>query len=428
MRNLYMAALAVVALGGMLGPRAVHAQTLTTMYRFGGTDGAAPVWKLVTDGQGNLYGTTTGGGPYVSENNPSGLGTIYKFTPSTRAFETLHNFAGGTDGATPSAGLTYDKNSGVLYGTTAHGGLTNSICSQGCGTLFSLNATTGAYRTLYMFSGGEDEEYPSAALTLGSDGIFYGTTFGTGIVGKVCIQQSACGTVFKYDPSNGSFATIHTFAFSDGAVPGRVPLVSGKAGKLFGTTAAGGGVEPLNYPGGLGVVFRIDPATNAFTVLHRFSEPTIPIGLAVDPDKNLYVTAEEGGVNGTGAIIKMVPNVGGPYSISTLFSFDPSNNNVSGETPVASLTFDSKKNIFYGVTYAGGAGGFGTMYDIDPNSGAFSLLHSFTGGSDGGTLDDSILVNLGRLYGGTRGARSKPVPPECAGLDGCGTIFRLPRF
>jgi len=47
----------------------------TALYSFNGTpDGAFPVSSLVLDGNGNLYGTTSGGGTY-------GNGTVFKLTP-----------------------------------------------------------------------------------------------------------------------------------------------------------------------------------------------------------------------------------------------------------------------------------------------------------------------------------------------------------
>ncbi len=263
-------------------------------------------------------------------------------------------------------------------------------------------------------------------MTLDSNGTLYGTTSGTGI-GKTCYEQNACGTVFKYDLNAKVLTTLHAFSFSDGEYPLRAPLVFGKAGKLFGVTAYGGDDEPEKYPNGLGGVFRIDPVSGAFDMLIRFSTLTAPFGIAPDADKNLYVTAGAGGVNGTGEIIKMVPGVGAPYTISTLYSFDPGNENMSGESPEASLTFDSTKKVFYGTAFEGGVDGYGTMFQIDPESGAFTLLHSFTGGTDGKYLDDGILIDLGELYGATRGFRATKLPQQCVGA-GCGTLFKLPRF
>lgn len=46
---------------------------ITSLHDFDGTDGAAPL-SVVLDSQGNVYGTTWGGGPY-------GWGTAFKITP-----------------------------------------------------------------------------------------------------------------------------------------------------------------------------------------------------------------------------------------------------------------------------------------------------------------------------------------------------------
>ncbi len=149
MRKLCLGLLALVALGTQ-----ARAQTLTTMFRFNYSNGSENIWKPVSDGQGNLYGTAESGGT-------GGFGTVYRFTPGvSRTLETLHNFAGGTDGATPMAGLTYDDSGGMLYGTTWYGGVIGASCdeSQGCGTIFSFNPTTGAYTTLYAFPGGAGGE------------------------------------------------------------------------------------------------------------------------------------------------------------------------------------------------------------------------------------------------------------------------------
>jgi uncharacterized repeat protein (TIGR03803 family) len=96
------------------------AWTETVLYSFkGGSDGATPIAGLIADNQGALYGTTAGGG---SGNN----GTVFKLMPPAQGqmawTETaLYNFKGGSDGATPIAGLVAD-NQGALYGTTQQGG------------------------------------------------------------------------------------------------------------------------------------------------------------------------------------------------------------------------------------------------------------------------------------------------------------------
>ena len=419
MRKLSLRLLTLVALGAQ-----APAQTLTTMFHFNGEDGAGVIWKPVVDGQGNMYGTTEYGGP-TSSGNTVGSGTIYEFTPGARTFITVHNFAGGTDGVEPRAGLTYDKSSGTLYGTTQYGGAITAACQNyGCGTIFSVNSATGAYATLYSFTGGADEGYPQGAMVLGSDGALYGTATGN-TQGPGCVRLNECGTVFKYDPGTGTFMTLHVFSHTDGNSP--VALALSQSGTLFGVTEYGGNVTK-NYHPGYGVVFSIDPVSLAFTIIYKFPTSSIPLpdGVAVDHANNLYVTTEFGGANGYGAITKLVPNGDGTYSVSTLFSFDSSGPNGFG--PLGSVSVDSNRNYLYGTTVAGGAYNYGTVYQLDPDSGAFTLLYSFTGGLDGGKPQDGIRIHLGQLYGATNHYTPAHNPPPQCSQWGCGTLFKYPRF
>ena len=77
----------------------------------GGTDGASPEGLLVMDKAGNLYGTTTLGGA-------SDAGTVFKVTLQGKE-TVLYSFKGQSQetGANPVAGLAIDK-AGNLYGTT----------------------------------------------------------------------------------------------------------------------------------------------------------------------------------------------------------------------------------------------------------------------------------------------------------------------
>jgi uncharacterized repeat protein (TIGR03803 family) len=96
----------------------------TDLYTFtGGADGCRPSGSLITDSEGNLYGTTQFGGK-------NSVGTVFKLDPS--GHETiLHNF-GGT-GFIPTSGLARDSN-GNLYGTTLYGGPYTD------GTVYKLDA------------------------------------------------------------------------------------------------------------------------------------------------------------------------------------------------------------------------------------------------------------------------------------------------
>jgi len=81
------------------------------------------------------------------------------------ASSTVYEFKGGSDGATPIAGLVCSTNaacsaSATLYGTTTHGG-GSAVCynNEGCGTVYSLSPT-GVESVLYSFQGGSDGANP----------------------------------------------------------------------------------------------------------------------------------------------------------------------------------------------------------------------------------------------------------------------------
>ena len=88
---------------------------VTVLYQFSGSDGANPYLSLVTmANDGFLYGTTNSGG--------LGYGTIFKINRTTGEFTSLYKF-GGADGANPQTSLTPIGTDGFLYGTTNSGGL-----------------------------------------------------------------------------------------------------------------------------------------------------------------------------------------------------------------------------------------------------------------------------------------------------------------
>jgi uncharacterized repeat protein (TIGR03803 family) len=101
------------------------------IHSFNGSDGLGPEFgNLIFDRSGHLYGTTSGGGTY-------GFGTVFQLTPILGGWQesVLYNFQGGADGGTPFAGVTLDSQ-GNLYGTTAGGG--GGPCRGGCGVVFKI--------------------------------------------------------------------------------------------------------------------------------------------------------------------------------------------------------------------------------------------------------------------------------------------------
>jgi uncharacterized repeat protein (TIGR03803 family) len=103
---------------------------------------------------------------------------LLAISSSAQTFTTLHTFD-VTDGAFPFGTLVQGLD-GNFYGTTAQGNGRNQ-CALGCGTVFKITPE-GTLTTLHNFDK-TDGAYPVAGLVLGTDGNFYGSTFGDGKLG-----------------------------------------------------------------------------------------------------------------------------------------------------------------------------------------------------------------------------------------------------
>ena len=423
------------------------AQTETILYNFpsqaeNASIGTFPSSGLVSDGHGNVFGTTALGGTV-------GYGTVFELTPASGGGwnqQVVFSFTGGADGVYPSS-LTFDS-VGNLYGETLAGGQGTcaSIYGSGCGTVFRLvHASGGAWthQVLHRFSyKGDDGALPNGGLIVDGRGNIYGTTTvgGTGL----CTESTAgpvvgCGTVFKLSrTSRGAwnYSVLHNFhgtGESGTAQDGRWPsggVTLDSSGNVYGTTAFGGFFSH-------GMVFKLSPTrgvpwTEKF--LHSFgrnsTDGLAPSGgLVLDAAGNLYGTTANGGTApctnsfngnkpGCGTVFKLSLKPNGRWSETILYSFGE-NNTTDGWFPTSSLIFDALGNL-YGTTSVGGVGckdmnglprGCGTVFELSPKSGGGwteTVLHFFLDlNSQGFTFDgqgpNSALVRDagGNLYGTT---------------------------
>jgi uncharacterized repeat protein (TIGR03803 family) len=171
-------------------------------------DGASPVAGLTFDAAGNLYGTTSLGGA-------SGNGTVFKLSPPTGSGgtwteEVLYSFGTGTDGAIPFAGVTLDA-VGNLYGTTSAGG------TYTYGTVFELSKSGSSWKEtiLHEFALGSDGGVPYAGLVADSRGNFYGAATEGGEGG-----QSGGGTVFELTKEHGKWKFAVLYELSGWGISG----------------------------------------------------------------------------------------------------------------------------------------------------------------------------------------------------------------
>jgi uncharacterized repeat protein (TIGR03803 family) len=192
---------------------------LTTLARFGGTNGASPMGSLVRAADGAIFGTTSSEGQFAR-------GTVFRITPAGLV-EVLHSFQGAADGAGPQGGLTMGPG-GLLYGTTAGGG-TNDTATGGDGTIFSITPA-GVFTTLYMFTNTIGAQ-PFATLLPGLNGSLLGTTALGG--------TSHDGAIFAVTTA-GVVTNIYSFhGGTDGASP-KGGLTLATNGNFYGVTSAKG--------------------------------------------------------------------------------------------------------------------------------------------------------------------------------------------
>jgi uncharacterized repeat protein (TIGR03803 family) len=419
-KSLHTLGVAILTISmGILAPAVWGQSNYKTLHRFtGGADGNTPWGRLISDGAGNLYGTSFSGGIHA-------FGNVFKLTPRANGtwMETvLYSFCNCLDGRYPVAGLVFDE-SGNLYGTTAAGGVgdggavfkltlhtggtwaesllysfcsltdcadgrgagavtletagnlygTTSLgggsaaCPDGCGVVYKLTQNSDGTWTetvLHSFTGGADGGVPQGGVILDDAGNLYGSTLGYG---------SNAGTVFKIAP-NGTEEVILRFSGSNGAMPFGT-LTFDSVGNLYGTTEAGGNLSLCIVAGhpGCGVVFELSPIAGGGwkeTILHRFvpAGGSVPSGqLIFDQAGNLYGTASEGGDRkvcspyGCGVIYKLAPNLSGGWKETVLHYFG----NLPGAVSAAGLISDSGGNL-YGTTLGDQSTTFGSVFEITP--------------------------------------------------------------
>src|ERR1700691_1925972 len=224
---LLVCVLTLVAALFLIPSAAAQTFTFTELYPFNSSgdlsDGAWPEAAVTRDAAGNLYGTTFFGGAGTGcDIYFGGCGEGFKLD-TAGAEIVLHSFGGVPDGSNPTAKVILDASCN-LYGTTAFGGEFDH------GTVYKVNAITGAETIVHNFAGGADGANPNAGLVQDAAGNFYGTSqYG----GEGC-NGRGCGTVFELS-TTGRETILYRFRdVPDGASPlGGVALDS--SGDIYGT-------------------------------------------------------------------------------------------------------------------------------------------------------------------------------------------------
>ncbi len=276
------------------------------LYNFDATSGSSSRSAVTTDSAGNLYAATAAGaasgvGAFVKLNSDGSLNQVYALdsavasypggAPAVDAAGNMFGAAWTNDGGsngnvfkiTPGGaqsievdfnavnavgGMSLVIHNGVLYGTSAYGGIGN-------GNVFKVDDT--GYHDIYDFTDGGQ---PTSPISFDAAGNLYGTTLAGG--------PSGSGQLFEIT-AGGTFKKLWDFT---GTTDGYEPyngVVADASGNLFGTTISGG-----DNPSPDGVVYEYSN-NGVFSVLHTFhnipGESTeLYGGVVLDGSGNLFGT------------------------------------------------------------------------------------------------------------------------------------------
>ncbi len=297
----------------------------------------------------------------------TGLGTLFGITPTGKI---VLEYAGFdyTNGFFPAGGMTLGTD-GLLYGTTEY----SSYNADAGGEIYSLS-TGGTYTALQAFE--YDGDWPFAPPIEASNGYFYGTGNG--------YRHGIASAIYEFDSQTSEINSLHNFGSTIGLY---YPLAQGIDGDLYGV-ANGGGTSQEEYGG----IFRI---TTSGTLRYIVSFPgnlgiEFPNGPLIQlSDGYFYGTASSTNPQEGGSIFKMSP----AGVISIVYNF-PWNTQQSW-APTTGLTLGSD-GLLYGVTGLGGLYGYGTIYRIT-TSGEYTLLYSFP--SYGAWVSPLMQHTNGKFYG-----------------------------
>ncbi|HWA97965.1 MAG TPA: pentapeptide repeat-containing protein, partial [Pirellulales bacterium] len=319
-------------------------------------------------------------------------------------FQTLYNFTGGADGATPNGHLL--NVGGTLFGTAQSGG------SSSFGAIFAIDTDGSRFHSIYSFGALPGYQPISGLVAVGSK--VYGTTY------YDVPNAHGYGTVFSLNADGSKFQNLHDFnddytasglgnpdsllAVVGSTLYGRTQLpyvnsVPSRQGAAYSLGADGSNFQTL-YTFASGQNAAADIAALGATLYAAINDYTI-IG------SQIYGVDPQGG-KGYGAIFSM--NLDGSNE-HTLYAF--SGDGPDGATPLSGLTLAGTR--LYGTSYFGGpVFEYGNIFSLNIDGSGFRIDHSFVD-SDGAHPTGGLTLVGDTLYGTT----------SAGGIDNAGTIFSL---
>ncbi|MEP1097758.1 MAG: choice-of-anchor tandem repeat GloVer-containing protein [Cyclobacteriaceae bacterium] len=331
-----------------------------------------------TISSGIIYGVTGNGGTNFE-------GVIYRYNFDFNNFETEYDFTLSTGEFATGTMLAVGP---TFYGVTTQGGDNDE------GVLYSYNRTNEVFTKLVDFNSMTNGKNPIGDIILEGDKLFGVTT-------------SDGGTVFTYDLSTNTFATVldNLIAPTTGTKPGG-GLLKASDGLLYGVMENGG-----SQSGGL--IYSIDPSTNVQTIIYELDRfpgtfGYYPHGTLLEGSGGKLYGMAQGGTNGFG-VVYSYDLVTDTYAVEIDFNQD--NGYVIG-TDGNSL-IEAPNGLIYGMTRNGGPKNEGVLFSLNPATDEFKVEFDFGRDEGSDPVGDLIKASNGKLYG----------LAQNGGQEGEGTIF-----
>jgi uncharacterized repeat protein (TIGR03803 family) len=361
-------------------------QVSSKLVDFGDTLGYYPSSSLLEASDGNLYGVTVFGGS-------SGGGVLFQYNPLTNTYTKKVNFIAysGTNEFGPN-GTMIQASDGKLYGTTVNGG------AHQCGVLFQYDLVTNTYVKKIDFDSINGRR-PFPGLIQASDGNLYGMTYQGGL--------SDMGALFQYNPVTNVYTKKVDFMGSNGSTP-YYSLIQGNNGKLYGTTSQGGANN-------FGVLFQFDIATDSFAKKIDFDGVTkgaYPSGALIQAATGKLVgTTANGGVHNVGVLFQLDP-------VTNAFTKTMDFDSIHGSYPDYLITIGAtiRANSVY-ATYCAGSP-VSIPYTI---AGTYQPGNVFTAQLSDASGSFASPVNIGSVAAVGSGILNANLP----GLTTTGTGYRV---
>ncbi|MGC4022325.1 MAG: FG-GAP-like repeat-containing protein [Cyclobacteriaceae bacterium] len=212
------------------------------------------------------------------------------------------------------------------------------------------------------------------------------------------------GVLFKTDPDGSNQVVKYNFDGISGSYPFSNPIQASN-GKLYGMAYGGGAY-------GFGVIYEYDLTTGTYSVDYNFDNTNggYPYGsLTQGANGKLYGMTYGGGAYGWGIIFEYDPSAA---TFTKKYDF----NNANGAYPLGNLTLGSN-GILYGMAEIGGAYNYGVIFEYDPATNTVTKDHDFdyTNGGYASAFNELTMATNGKLYGTT----------YTGGANGVGVFFEF---